>query len=397
VSRFGALAEREFRLLFTGQLISLLGDSFSSVALAFAVLSFGSATDLGIVFAAKAVPLVGFLLVGGVFADRLPRRAVMLAADVLRMGCQAGTASLVLTHSAQVWEVAVLQAFSGAANAFFNPASTGLTPMTVSEELLQQANALRGISMSAAGLVGLALGGLVVAAAGPGWALAVDAASFGVSALFLAQLHLPPHVKLEPQSFLGDLRDGWREFVARTWVWTIVLAASLGNMFTSFFSVLGAVVAKQSLGGALAWTVILVGFSVGSLLGGVVALRVHARRPLFFGSSLLACLGLPMALLAVRAPALLVAAGGLLAGGGNMVFNSLWETSLQKHVPRASLSRVSAYDWFGSLAFQPLGLALAGPAAAAFGTAATLWVGAAGSLVVAAACVATPSVRNLRA
>jgi predicted MFS family arabinose efflux permease len=397
MSRFGALAEREFRLLFTGQLISLLGDSFSSVALAFAVLSFGSPTDLGIVFAAKAVPLVGFLLVGGVFADRLPRRAVMLVADVVRMGCQAATAALVLTHSAQVWEVAVLQAFSGAASAFFNPASTGLTPMTVSEELLQQANALRGISMSAAGLVGLALGGLVVAAAGPGWALAVDAASFGVSALFLAQLHLPPHVKLEPQSFLGDLRDGWREFVARTWVWTIVLAASLGNMFTSFFSVLGAVVAKQSLGGALAWTVILVGFSVGSLAGGVVALRVHARRPLFFGSSLLACLGLPMALLAVRAPALLVAVGGLLAGGGNMVFNSLWETALQKHVPRASLSRVSAYDWFGSLAFQPLGLALAGPAAAAFGTAATLWVGAAGSLGVAAFCVATPSVRNLRA
>jgi predicted MFS family arabinose efflux permease len=332
-----------------------------------------------------------------VFADRLPRRTVMLAADVLRMGCQAGTAALVLTHSAHVWEVAVLQAFSGAASAFFNPASTGLTPMTVSEELLQQANALRGISMSAAGLVGLALGGLVVAAAGPGWALVVDAASFGASALFLAQLHLPPHVKLEPQSFLSDLRDGWREFISRTWVWAIVLAASLGNMFTSFFSVLGAVVAKQSLGGALAWTVILVGFSVGSLLGGVVALRVHARRPLYFGSSLLACLGLPMALLAVRAPALLVAVGGLLAGCGNMIFNSLWETSLQKHVPRASLSRVSAYDWFGSLAFQPLGLAVAGPAAAAFGTAATLWVGAAGSLVVAAACVATPSVRNLRA
>ena len=162
-----ALREREFRLLFTGQLISLIGDSFTSIALAFAVLSIGSATDLGIVFAARSVPLVTFLLVGGVFADRLPRRVVMLVADVTRMGCQAGTAALILTHSATIWEVAVIQAVSGGATAFFNPASTGLTPLTVSEERLQQANALRGISMSSANLVGLGLGGLIVTAAAP--------------------------------------------------------------------------------------------------------------------------------------------------------------------------------------------------------------------------------------
>jgi MFS family permease len=389
----GALREREFRLLFTGQLISLLGDSFTSVALAFAVLAIGTASDLGYVFAARAVPLVGFLLVGGVFADRLPRRAVMLAADVTRMGCQAGTAALILSHEGHVWPVAVLQAVSGAATAFFNPASTGLTPMTVSEERLQQANALRGISMSAAGLVGLAFGGILVAATGPGWALVVDAASFGVSAYYLAQLRLPAHVRLEPQSFFADLRDGWREFVARTWVWMIVLAASIGNMFTSFFTVLGAVVSKESLGGALAWTLILVGFSVGSLAGGFVALRVHVRRPLYFGSALVAFLGLPLALLAVRAPAIVVAVGGFVAGGGNMVFNSLWETTLQRHVAPAALSRVSAYDWFGSLAFQPLGLAIAGPLAVAIGTGSALWLAAAGTLFVSATCVATPSVR----
>jgi predicted MFS family arabinose efflux permease len=313
------------------------------------------------------------------------------------MGCQAGTAALVLAHSAHVWEIAVLQALAGAATAFFNPASTGLTPMTVSDERLQQANALRGVSMSAAGLVGLGLGGAVVAAAGPGWALVVDAASFGASAFFLALLRLPPHVKLEPQSFLADLREGWREFVARTWVWVIVLAASLGNMATSVFAVLGAVVAKESLGGALAWTVILAGLSAGSLAGGFVALRFHPRRPLLFGSALISFLAVPSALLALRAPALVIAAGALLAGAGNMVFNSLWETALQRHIPAAALSRVSAYDWFGSLAFQPLGLALAGPAAAAFGTATALWIAAGGSLVISAFCVATPSVRNLRA
>ena len=394
---FGALREREFRLLFTGQLISLLGDAFTSVALAFAVLSIGNATDLGIVFAARSLPLVTFLLVGGVFADRLPRRAVMLTADVARLGTQGATAALVLTHNAQVWQIAVLQALAGTATAFFNPASTGLTPMTVSAERLQQANALRGLSMSVAGLVGLGIGGTMVALAGPGWALAVDAASYAVSAWFLAQLRLPAHISLPPQSFLADLHDGWREFVARTWVWLIVVAASFGNMFTAIFGVLAAVVTKEHLGGAFAFTEILLGLSFGSLAGGFLSLRVHFGRPLLAGSALTAFLGVPTALLAVHAPALVVACGAFLAGTGNMVFNSLWETALQKHVAPAALSRVSAYDWFGSLAFQPVGLAIAGPLAAGLGTSTTLWIAAVGSVVIAAILVTTPSVRALTA
>ena len=394
---FGALREREFRLLFTGQLISLLGDAFTSVALAFAVLSIGNATDLGIVFAARSVPLVTFLLVGGVFADRLPRRAVMLTADVARLGTQGATAALVLTHNAHVWQLALLQALAGTATAFFNPASTGLTPMTVSAERLQQANALRGLSMSVAGLVGLGIGGTIVSVAGPGWALAVDAASYAFSAWFLAQLRLPAHISLPPQSFLADLHDGWREFVARTWVWLIVVAASFGNMFTAIFGVLAAVVAKEHLGGAFAFTEILLGLSFGSLAGGFLSLRVHFRRPLLAGSALTAFLGVPTALLAVHAPALVIACGTFLAGTGNMVSNSLWETALQRHIAPAALSRVSAYDWFGSLAFQPVGLAIAGPLAAGLGTSTTLWIAAAGSVVIAAILVATPSVRALTA
>ncbi len=394
----GALREREFRLLFTGQLISLLGDAFTSIALAFAVLDLtGSATDLGFVLAGKTIPLVVFLLVGGVFADRLPRRLVMLAADVTRMAVQGSVAALVLTHSARIWELVVLQAISGTATAFFNPASTGLVPMTVSGERLQQANALRGVSMATANLVGLALGGAVVTAVGPGWALAVDAASFGASALFLGLLRLPPHVRLPPQSFLADLRDGWREFVARTWVWVIVVAAAIGNMTTSVFVVLGALVCKQSLGGPLAWTVILAGLGVGALAGGFVALRFRPSRPLFLGMSLTAFLALPMALLALRAPAELVAAGAFLAGCGNMIGNSLWETTLQRHIPPTALSRVSAYDWFGSMAFSPVGLMIAGPLAAAIGTSAMLWAAAVGCLTMTGIAVATPSVRALRA
>jgi hypothetical protein len=395
---FDALRERQFRLLFTGQIVSLLGDAITGIALAFAVLDLtGSASDVGYVFAAKTVPLVAFLLVGGVFADRLPRRAVMLTADVVRGAAQGAVAVLVLTHSAHIWEIVVLQAVSGTATAFFNPASTGLTPMTVSAERLQQANALRGLSMASTGIAGSAISGALVAGVGPGWALAIDAATFGVSAFYLAQLRLPAHVTLPPQSFLTDLCEGWHEFASRTWVWVIVLSASIGNMMTSVFAVLGAVISKASLGGAGAWAAIITSLGIGSLVGGFIALRVRVRHPLFLGSSLLGFLALPMALLAIRAPVVVIAAGALLAGIGNMVFNALWETSLQQHIPAAALSRVSAYDWFGSMAFAPIGLVVAGPAAAAVGTSTTLWIAAGVTLVTAAGLLATPSVRRLEA
>jgi uncharacterized membrane protein len=177
----------------------------------------------------------------------------------------------------------------------------------------------------------------------------------------------------------------------------IVVAASIGNMMTSVLVVLGAVVAKESLGGAGPWAGILASLGAGSMIGGLIALRIRVRHPLFFGSSLLAFLPLPMALLAFRAPVVVIGAGALLAGLGNMVFNSLWETALQQHIPPAALSRVSAYDWFGSMAFQPIGLVVAGPAAAAIGISTALWIAAAGSLVVAALAVATPSIRRLEA
>jgi MFS family permease len=294
----GALQEREFRLFFTGQMVSLLGDAVTPFALAWAVLDLtGSARDLGFVLAAKIAPLVVFLLVGGVFADRLPRRGVMLTADVARMAIQAATAALLLSHTARIWELIVLQAFAGTGTAFFNPASTGLTPMTVSAGRLQEANALRGMSMASMQFAGPALAGILIVTVGPGYALAIDAASFGVSAFYLARLHLPLHVGLPPQSFARDLVDGWREFVARTWVWLIVVSVSLGNMMDSVWLVLAAVWIKN----------------------------------------------------------------------GHGLFNTLWETTLQQHVPPASLSRVSAYDWFGSLLCDPLGLALAGVVAAGIG------------------------------
>jgi MFS family permease len=392
-----ALQEREFRLFFSGQLVSLIGDAITPFALAWAVLDLtGSASDLGYVIAAKTAPLVIFLLVGGVFADRLPRRAVMLTADVARMAIQGTTAALLLSGNAQIWELVVLQALAGTATAFFNPASTGLTPMTVSAENLQQANALRGISMAATGLIAPAIAGILIVGVGAGYALAIDAASFGVSALFLALLHLPAHLNLPPQSFLSDLRDGWREFIARTWVWLIVVGASLGNMMSSVWYVLAATWVKESHGGAYAWAAILVASALGALTGGAVALRSKPEHPLLVGCLLILPNAIPLVFLALELPWQTLVIASLLTGFGNMVFNTLWETALQQHIPPAALSRVSAYDWFGSLLCQPIGLAAAGAVAAGIGMSPTLWIAAAVMTTANVAMLAAPSVRHLR-
>ena len=393
----GALQEREFRLFFTGQLVSLLGDAVTPFALAWAVLDLtGSARDLGFVIAAKTAPLVIFLLVGGVFADRLPRRGVMLTADLVRMSIQATTAGLLLAHTAQIWELILLQALAGSATAFFNPASTGLTPMTVSRERLQEANALRGMSMAATQLVAPALAGILIVTVGAGYALAIDAASFGVSAFYLARLHLPLRVSLPPQSFARDLFDGWREFVARTWVWLIVVSASLGNMMSSVWLVLAATWIKNGHGGAGAWTAILVLSAVGALVAGTTALRIKPRRPLLLASVAVVPNAAPAILLALKLPWETLVVAALVTGFGNMLFNTLWETTLQQHIPPASLSRVSAYDWFGSLLCQPLGLALAGVVAAGIGMSRTLWIAAAIDVAAVVALLAAPSVRRLQ-
>jgi MFS family permease len=393
----GALQEREFRLFFSGQMVSLLGDAVTPFALAWAVLDLtGSARDLGFVLAAHIAPLVVFLLVGGVFADRLPRRGVMLTADVARMAIQAATAALLLSHTARIWELVVLQALGGTGTAFFNPASTGLTPMTVSAGRLQEANALRGMSMALTQFVGPALAGLLIVTVGPGYALAVDAASFGVSACYLARLHLPPHVGLPPQSFSRDLLDGWREFVSRTWVWMSVVSFSLGNMMSSVWLVLAAVWIKGGHGGAGAWTAILVVSAIGALAAGATALRLKPRRPLLLGSFAVIPNAAPIIVLALKLPWETLVVTALVTGFGNMLFNTLWETTLQQHIPPASLSRVSAYDWFGSVLCDPLGLALAGVLATGIGMSRTLWIAAAVDLVAVAAILAVPSVRNLQ-
>jgi hypothetical protein len=268
--------------------------------------------------------------------------------------------------------------------------------MTVSAGRLQEANALRGMAMGLTRFAGPALAGLLIVTVGPGYALAIDAASFGVSAFCLARLRLPLHVGLPPQSFARDLVDGWREFVARTWVWLSVVSFSLANMMSSVWLVLAAVWVKNGHGGAGAWTAILVVSAIGALAAGATALRFKPRRPLLLGSVAVVPNAAPIIVLALELTWETLVVTALVTGFGNMLFNTLWETTLQQHVPPASLSRVSAYDWFGSLLCDPLGLALAGVVAAGIGMSRTLWIAAAVDLVAVAAILAAPSVRHLQ-
>ena len=391
------LRQRDFRLLFGAQAASVFGDRMVGVALAFAVLELGgSASAVGLVLAARTLPMVACLLVGGVVADRMSRRAVMVASDLVRLASQGALAALLILGTPELWVVALLAGVTGAGTGFFSPASTGLLPAVVAPERLQEANGLRATAMAAGEIAGPLLAGVLVAVTSPGWALAIDAATFGISAALLARLRLPARTARAATSFLADLHDGWQAFRALTWVWTFVAFAAFGNVLWGAWSVLGPVVADRDLGGAAAWGGILAAMGVGALAGGVLAIRTLPRRPLVTATLAVTVMAAPLALLAAGAPVPLVASAAALAGGGMFLGNAVWEATLQRHVPDESLSRVSAYDWFGSLAFQPVGMAIWGPISVAVGIGASLWLAFALFVASTLALLAVPDIRRLR-
>jgi MFS family permease len=397
----GALHERNFRLYFLGQLTSSVGTGMMPVALAFAVLALrhGSASDVGAVLAAETVPLVVFLLAGGVAADRLGRRRIMLSADVLRAAAEAGLGSWILLGHPPLWGFLLLAALVGFGTAFFMPALTGLIPQIISGERLIQANALNGLTFSIGGIIGPAVAGVIVATSSPGWAILADALSYLLSVASLAALHLAPAAQdATSESFYGHLRRGWSEFLSRTWLWAIVASASMFNMLVwAPYFVLGAVISKQHLGGARAWGTILGVQGAGAVLGGVAMLRLRFRRPLVVGVLSFLAWPFPLLALAFLAPVPVIAGAAFLGGAGFAVFDTQWQTTMQRQVPADVLSRVSAYDWFGSLVFLPLGYAIVGPVSSIVGVRAVFFLGSA-SIVVAVAILAfVPSIRHMQA
>src|SRR5438034_1019373 len=340
--RVSVLRVRNFRYLFAARTISFFGTNLAPIAVAFAVLGLGgSATQVGLAFAAWTLAQISTLLIGGVVADRLPRRLVMIGSDAANLCVRLLMGALLVSGHAVIWELIALQAVGGAAVAFYSPASVGIVPETVPTPLLQQANSFMSIARYAAFPVGAAVGGTLVATIGPGYALLLDGATYGTSALLLAMMRLPGRARtVAATNFVRELREGWRAFTEHTWVWLLTLWISLYFLVTyAPFFVLGPYIAKQSLGGAAAWTIVITGEAVGSLAGGLVGLRYRPARSWAVIGPLFAVTSLQSILLAVHAPAPVIGAAAALAGFAFSWGTVIWETSLQERIPRDKLSR----------------------------------------------------------
>ena len=391
---------RDLKYVFGASVVSNLGDGVVGVALAWAILDLThSATDLGVVIAFRVVAQVLALLFGGVIADRRSRRQIMMAADLVRLLGQAAMGVLLVTKHATVVELAVSQILLGAAGAFFQPAAAGLLP-AVAGENLQEANALQGIAQSASSIIGPLLGALLVVAVGGAWGLLADSASYGLSALLLYRL--PRGVGAAPvgedadSSILSGLRGGFREVASRTWVWTLIGAFALGNSVGATWDVFGPLATRRWYDGAPAYALMSVLASIGAVLAGIALLRFKPRRPLYIGVIVCAPMVTPAVLVALHLPLAIVLPCQLLAGFGPSAFNTLWWTTLQQNVPQAAISRVISYDFAGSFALMPVGMAIAGPVIGGLGLEATMLAFNGFALLVMISTLAIPDVRHLR-
>jgi MFS family permease len=391
------LAERNFRYLWTGQAVSALGDALAPVALAFATLQIAhSASALGLVLAASTAARVILLPIGGVWADRLPRQLVMLSSDSIRAIAELTVAVLLITGHAQLWTLVVLLVVDGAASAFFMPASGALVPQTVSANYLQQANALMGLTRSTTSVLGPAVSGILVAVAGPGWVFAIDAVTFIVSALSLAMLRVPAMPAKEKTSFWAEMGAGWHAVSSRTWYLINLCSHALWNFAIAALFVLGPIIAKEHLGGASAWGLIGASMGAGSVVGGLIALRVMPRRPLVVANLALTLSALEALALVGPSPLVVIMATGALGFAGLTFLNEVWFATVPQLLPADVLARANSFDWLLSLIAMPAGFAICGPVADHVGIPATL-IGAAILLAVPSVLIMlVPGIRGVR-
>jgi MFS family permease len=401
--RTSVLRHRDFKLLFWGQTASNFGSNAVAVAMAIYITRrTGSPTDLGLILAAQTVPFVLLLLFGGVWADRLPRHRVMIGSDLVRAGIHALLAGLILTGSAQIWEIAVIEAIFGVAWAFFQPAETGLMPQTVPEDEIQSARALMEGSWNITLVLGPSVATALVLTVGAGEAFALDALTFVISALTLAPMRPRLRHAADPEqpqtTIIHELRAGFREVASRPWVWVTISAFSVTLMcsYATLLS-LGPAVTRDVYGHVGLFGVFFALYGVGCLAGTWLATVWRPTRPLR-DTLLLAVIWPGMSIvLALGIPSGLAGAFMVIAGVQNGVFMVIWETSLARHIPPAALSRVSSYDWMGSLALLPVGFVAAGPLASVFGARTVLGVGGAIGAIAALLTLIPRSTRELTA
>jgi MFS family permease len=396
--RRGPLRSRDFRLLVAGTTTSSLGNAITPVALAFAVLDLGgSAADLGLVVAAFALAEVVTVLFGGVLGDRVPRQLMMEGSAAGSAITQALIAALLVGGWATIPVLGAIGMVNGCLSALSGPSSQAMTRLTVPEEDLGAAVALRRLMQTTASVVGFSAGGVLVAAVGPGWSIAVDATTYAIAALCYALLRVP-HTRPEGTrpSLLGDLGEGAREVLRHTWLWLLIGQALLYHLFYGGAQgVVGPIVVGEGIGRS-AWGLALSALMAGFVAGGLVCLRWRPARGLFVGTALLALTAafpLAMAFSDQLWPILL---GAFLHGLGLEIFSVNWDLSIQENIPEDRLARVYSFDIVGSFVARPLGLALTGPVAEAVGY--DRWLVVVGAVMGGSALLAllSPDVRRLR-
>jgi MFS family permease len=402
--RAGVLRERNFRRFYAGYVTSLLGSSMSAVAIAWAVLeSGGGATGLGFVFTAGVVAQVVMLPFAGAVADRLGRRRVMLSADVLRCAAQASLAAALFAGRPPLWLFVLLAWFEGTGEAFFSPALGALTVEISPKDQLGNANALYGLATSAARIAGPALGGILVALAGPAVVVTADAASFAASVLALGLLRWPAAAgtagaaRQGRRSLLGDMAEGWAEFRSRTWLWVVTVQFAFFNLITwAPWMLLGPVMGRAYLGGAAVWGAIMAAQGAGAIVAGLGSLGRRPTRPMVVATIGTFCYALPDIPMALHATAPWVAAAAFGCGAGAALSSAFFGTALQQQVPPGMLARVSSLALFPAYGVGVIGYAIDGPLAGRFGASAVFGVGAVYGLLSSAAVLALPAVRALR-
>jgi MFS family permease len=397
-ARRAALASPGVRRFLTGVAATMTGTAMTPVALTFAVLNRGGdAGDVGMVLMAEAIPLAALLLPAGVVADRLPRQAVLVGADIVRATSQALLAVFLIFGNPSIGVLMAFATVLGAGQAFGAPAFNGVVPQIAKPEHIQQVNAMMSVAEAVGESLGPAIGGVLVATVGAGWAVGIDAATYGVSAWCIAGLAMTHEPRENAPGFLREMREGWDAFRSRTWLWVVVVQFALLHLLVlPAFLVVGAVVADDHFGGSRAWGLTMGAFGLGMVLGGLVMIRARPRRLLLSGVMALTFFVLPVVALALQAPLPLVVVAAVGGGLTIPVFVTAWLTSLQQHVEPEALSRVSAYDWFGSVVTLPIGYAIVGPISNALGDSGALWLAAAVWLAASIAVLAVPSVRRLR-
>jgi MFS family permease len=396
---FGVLRQGDVRRFLAAQLTSISGDFIVIAALPFAVFALGgSRVQVGLAFGAGAFFEVLALLLGGAVGDRFRRRTVMISADCLRFASQAVLATLLILGIAEFWELLVVQIIQGVGAAFFNPAMNGFVPEVVSEHRLQDANALLAAAFAAGTMLGPATAGALMAVFGVGWAFALDAITFAASALLLTSIRMPAAKPRESSdSLVKDIRNGWKEFRKRTWLWVVVAEFALLNALVfGPFQMLGASIAVASLGGLGAWTVILAALGIGRLGGALIALFWRPQRPLFMAILLIGFWAVPLTLLALAAPLPAIVVTTAVGGATLSIFTAIWHTTMQSRVPEDQLSRMFSYDWLGSLGLLPIGYLVAVGGQLLISAEATLIAAACVAIAATAIVVPLPSIRGIR-